>query len=198
MAEVHRGIVTQEFQKHASAINGVHSLAQALLDVRRHERPAELKARSWDELSRAEQLHEAGELIQLPELGYTFSIEQLVTTGLSPTACQAFDDALAAYRDSLPFTGGELAWFTEQCWDADAKWDSPDSPVATPMAWVAAQRGTIVSGGQQRTADGAELVSREWNWVRGGGEFSGNSTYDAVTKEALLGIVAMWEHKPWS
>jgi hypothetical protein len=101
----------------------------------------------------------------------------------SPELGKRVNEALDAYCASLPLSISELHWFMEQFYEAEAH--SPP-PV---LSGVMQQRGEIVTGGRQVTADGAEMVNRMWDWMRGAGDFAPpDGTYEGVTRAALLKI----------
>jgi hypothetical protein len=194
VAEVEPGIVSHEFNRHQSNQEAVESLredAEALLAAQAGH-PADLKARSWDELGGDEQAALGDELLEIPRFGLMYVVQDVMASGLAIDPSILVTDALKAYHHTLPFSDGELNWLF------DAHLDAVDKEMLdgySIVEWIMDQSGEVVVLGQRHTASGAELIRREWDWMRGAGEYEGNSTYDNATKAALQGIVNLFDDR---
>jgi hypothetical protein len=119
----------------------------------------------------------------------------VVEAGLSPTASQHLEDAMTAYRESLPYSSAECRWLGKISTQASLK---VPGGYAAVVGRIREQGGSIISGGQLGPVDGQELIDRGWDWMRGAGAFTRNSTYEVVTRNALCRIAELFDRKTWA
>jgi len=161
--------------------------------------PAEVRATPWDQLDEAGQRAAADRgLLEVVLVGGRLTVASLVHSGLSAQVCNDVEAALAFYRESLPLDGGEQFWLKRTVDDLcvtgleavraiieEPNWEHPGKPVQ------------IVTGGMLQTVDSAAMVSRLWDWMREGGNFSGRSSYRHATRkylQELIGLFGDWRY----
>jgi hypothetical protein len=196
MEEVERGVVTRELNQISSReqpLAMLQSEVENLLLGYTSTDSADLRARRWQNLSPTDQNNVASRLIQIPQVGWTISLPKLIGSGLSPETCEAVLDACAAYHETLPFSASERRWLTAACCKAELADGWSTRFLRDVVGLVMAQDANIVSNGQHQTVNGAELMTRQWDWIRGGGEYEGNSSYHDAAKLALQGIANLFE-----
>lgn len=168
--------------------------ASKILDAQGGHSPEDL-ARPWKKLGTDRQAELGGGLLDIASFGSgTFDTARLAK--LEAMSFLAVTEPVQAYHDALPFTKKEWDWLARMSHDALDEfvpmggWASVGS---SAIHWVMDQRAEIVNLGRRQTVSGAELVSREWDWIRGGGDYKGNSTYDEA-RTVLQGFVRLFDN----
>jgi hypothetical protein len=192
MAQVERtvGYELHSMEWAQNALKELPDEATLLLDAQGKHTPSVL-AQPWKKLSDAQQEELSDELLGIPKFGG--STEDLVyIAGLAPNSARRVMSAVEGYHDLLPFTKAEHWWLDDMRLDAIAN----DEAVIADMSaihWVMAQRGEVKDGGRLRSVSGKDLISREWEWIRGGGEFRASSTYEE-SRVALEAVVSLFDN----
>lgn len=169
--------------------------ASKILDGQGNPSPRDL-ARPWKKLG-ADRQAELGEgLLDIAYFGH-ITDDHARFARLHSESRFTVMQSVRAFHSALPFTETERAWMADQIIPARDEaiplggWASVGS---SAIHWVMEQRGEIANLGRRQTVNGAELVSREWDWIRGGGDYKGNSTYDEA-QTALRGFVRLFDNK---
>jgi hypothetical protein len=195
MGEIERqGFITYEFRRQRGDQEFLNSLAEdaaALLEAQANHSP-DVLARPWKKLDEAEQAALGDELLALPKLGLAAGSLDVFAYKLSEGVIGLIHEAAETYHDTLPFTKEERLWLTDNRFRAIENCEA-ELVGTSAVHWVMAQREEIVMLGRRQAVSGAELIGREWNWIRGAGEYAGSSTYGDATKLALQGIVELFD-----
>lgn len=192
MGEVERGAVAYEFrevQANQKYLFEHAELASKLVEAEAQHSPDDL-ARPWKRLRAARQIKLGEELLGIARFGVT--TEDIAgCTGISLEAEGHISRAVEDYRDALPFTKEEHHWLWDMRFKAVDDFEAEAADIS-PIHWVMEQRGELKDAGRPRPVSGKELISREWDWIRGAGEFRGSSTYEDA-RFALKGFVRLFD-----
>jgi hypothetical protein len=189
-----RGFVAHEFRRQRETHQIFQSLADeaaAVLKAQGSHSP-DVLARSWEELGTAEQAVLGDELLDISHVASSFTASDVLMHEISTGAAQLFLDAIETYHDTLPFAKAERLWLSDARFHALEEIDIEKLGMSA-VQWVMAQHDEVVMLGRPQAVSGAELVKREWDWMRGAGEYEGGSTYDNATRVALQGIVTLFD-----
>jgi hypothetical protein len=155
---------------------------------------------AWDDLDPSERLTTSSELLAIVKFADEPSArpQGLIEAGLSAIACEHVLDAMDQYRSSLPLSRAETAWLGGVLRSRDAERVRSAVRPSMYLEWVLDRRQRVVSAGKQVEVDGKELISREWDWLRGGGEFESTSTYETVTTDALRRLSRLFDRETFN
>jgi hypothetical protein len=192
VAEVERGAVAYEIreaQRDQGFLFEQAVRASELLDAQGSHFPDDL-ARPWKRLRAARQVELGDELLEIVRFGVTTE-DLAARAGVSPESERHISHAVEAYYDALPFTKGEHDWLWDMRSGAVNDFEAEEAGMSA-IHWVMAQRGELRDLGRLRSVSGKELIGREWDWIRGAGEFAGSSTYDEA-RTALRSFVRLFD-----
>jgi hypothetical protein len=96
---------------------------------------------------------------------------------------ETFHLALTAMRSALPLTHAERHWLVKEHLGVDAYYVHIQEEIGT-------RTEEVVSEGQRKQLDGADLLRRWLAWRRESGEYSGQGTLE-LAREALRGMVEL-------
>lgn len=192
MAEVERGAVAYELRELArdqEVLGDLPKRASNLLAARVRHTP-DVLAKRWKKLDDAQQKELGEELLEIPRFGVTTD-DIVVRTGLSPESTHQVMSAIETYHGTLPFTRAEHLWLDDMRFRASGYFEAEAAGMSV-LEWVLAQRAELTDLGRLRSVSGEVLISREWDWIRGWGEFRGSSTYEE-SRVALEGVVRLFD-----
>ena len=192
MSEVERGAVAYEIGEvrgNQRFLLDDAETAAALLSAQSKHSP-EVLGRRWKTLKSAEQDALGEELLEIPRFGVV-TAGAVANANLSPQSASYVLSAVEAYHDALPFTKAERLWLTDMRHRAIDNWHAREVGLSA-IHWVMTQRQEVVNLGRRQTVNGEELISREWDWIRSGGDYRSGSTYEDA-RIALQGFVRLFE-----
>lgn len=175
-------------QNHGHLFEAAESASEILAAQDSHA-PEEL-ARPWKRLDDDRQIELGRELLAIVRFGNT--TEDLARVAkLEGDSYLAVTETVQAYHDALPFTRAERDWLDNMRFQAIEHSAAEDAGMSATH-WVMAQSEEIVNLGRRQTVAGKELIGREWDWIRGGGDYKGNNTYEDA-RVALQGFVRLFD-----